>query len=415
MQPNAAVAAPALIVDMGELTPYAGTARLSAATPGASGVHLAWDDGFTAFFHHIWLRDHCACPACRHPQTRERLFRVIDLPDELPAPAAAVTPEGALRLSWPAMPGFAAHESLFDPGWLRQRVAADAPDPLSVDRKVPWDASLAGGLPEVEHAAFMESEAGLAEWLRALDRYGLAVLRGGPAVEGEVLRVAERVGWPRETNFGRHFDVVSKPDPNNAAYTALALEPHSDLTNWERPPDFQLLYCLANEAHGGDSLLTDGYAVAEALKAEDPEAFRLLNELAIDARFQDETADIAFRAPVIGCDEHGKPVVIRFNNWLRDTLRLPRHQVLPYYRAYRRFWEMLRDPHYALRFKLRPGEMIAFDNLRVLHGRDAFDPDSGRRHIQGVYLDRDQVRSLRRVLERAAPPRDDKRSSGPTG
>lgn len=388
------------VAAMGELAPYAGAERLVAARCAKSGIELEWDDGRSAFFHHLWLRDHCACPDCRHPQTRERMFRIIDLPEELPAPAAAVTPEGALRLSWPPMAGFAAHESLFDPGWLRQRAGADAPDPLSVDRKLPWDASLADRLPVVEHRAFMESESGLAEWLLALEQYGVAVLRGGPAAEGEVLRVAERVGWPRETNFGRHFDVVSKPDPNNAAYTALALEPHSDLTNWQRPPDYQLLYCLANDARGGDSLLTDGYAVAEALKAEDAQAFRLLNELAIDARFQDETTDIHFRAPVIDCDEHGKPVIIRFNNWLRDTLRLPRSQVTPYYRAYRRFWEMLRDPRYTARFKLRPGEMLAFDNLRVLHGRDAFDPASGRRHLQGTYLDRDLVRSRQRVLAR---------------
>ena len=44
--------------------------------------------------------------------------------------------------------------------------------------------------------------------------------------------------------------------------------------------------------------------------------------------------------------------------------------------------------------------MIAFDNLRVLHGRGAFDPNSGRRHLQGTYLDRDLIRSRQRVLER---------------
>jgi gamma-butyrobetaine dioxygenase len=99
-------------------------------------------------------------------------------------------------------------------------------------------------------------------------------------------------------------------------------------------------------------------------------------------------------------------VVIRFNNWIRETLRLPAGQTEPFYAAYRRFWEMLRDPRYTLRFKLAPGEMIAFDNLRILHGREAFDPGSGRRHLQGAYLDRDLIRSRQRVLERtrAGPP-----------
>ena len=387
-------------VDMGELAPYADPTPLRHAAADAHSVTLTWADGYSASFHHIWLRDHCACPECRHPQTRERLVRVIDLPAELPAPAAAVDAEGALRLDWPAMPGFAPHASRFDPGWLRQRAEADAPDPLAVDRRVPWDAGIAHDLPVIDHDAFMRTEAGLADWLRALERYGFAILRNGPAAEGEVLRAAERVGWPRETNFGRHFDVVSKPDPNNAAYTAVALEPHADLPNWQRPPDFQLLYCLANEAEGGESTLVDGLAAAEALQAEDPEAYRLLAELPVDFRFQDETADIAHRAPVIGCDAQGRPTIIRFNNWIRDTLRLPADRVEPFYRAYRRLWQLLRDPARVLRFTLRPGEMMAFDNLRVLHGRAAFDPNTGHRHLQGAYLDRDLVRSRQRVLAR---------------
>lgn len=390
------------VVDMGELAPYAGAAGLAAVKFDAKGLTLAWDDGFEAFFHHVWLRDHCACSECRHPQTRERLVRLIDLPVEIPGPEEAVIDgAGALSLLWPAMSGLPAHRSRFDPGWLRQRADADTPDPLVVDRKVPWDASIAKHLPVVDHAAFMNSGGGLAEWLRALDRYGFAILRGGPVEEGEVLRVAERVGWPRETNFGRHFDVISKPDPNNAAYTAIALDPHVDLPNWERPPDFQLLHCLTNDAQGGDSTFTDGYAVAEALRRFDPEAFSILNGLAVDFRFQDEASDISYRAPVIGCDEHGKPVIIRFNNWIRDTLRLRREEVEPFYRAYRRFWELLRDPGYTLRFKLRPGDTITFDNLRVLHGREAFDPDTGPRHLQGTYLDRDLIRSRQRLMARA--------------
>ncbi|MDX1608543.1 MAG: TauD/TfdA family dioxygenase [Halofilum sp. (in: g-proteobacteria)] len=390
------------IVDMGELSNYAGTSLLAHAELAGDELTVTWDDGASGRFHLLWLRDHCACGECRHPQTRERLFRLIDLPETLPAPHAEVTSAGALRLSWPPMGEFGAHESLFDPGWLRQRATPEAIDALDGGARTFWDASLAGHVPSVRHAEFMDSDAGAVDWLHALDSHGLVLLRDGPLADQEVLRVAERIGWPRETNFGRHFDVVSKPDPNNAAFTAGPLEPHVDLPNWQRAPDFQLLYCLANEAQGGDSLLTDGFAVAEALRREDPEAFEVLATQRVDFRFQDETTDIGCRAPVIGRDADGNLTEIRFNNWIRDSLRIPAAQVAPFYRAYRRFWQLLRDPRYLLRLRLEPGQMIAFDNLRVLHGREAFDPNTGFRRLQGAYLDRDPIRSRLRVLGRQA-------------
>lgn len=72
----------------------------------------------------------------------------------------------------------------------------------------------------------------------------------------------------------------------------------------------------------------------------------------------------------------------------------------PFYLAYRKFWKLLRDPQFMIRFSLAPGQMIAFDNLRVLHGRDAFDPNSGPRHLQGTYLDKDLILSRLRITRR---------------
>jgi gamma-butyrobetaine dioxygenase len=45
---------------------------------------------------------------------------------------------------------------------------------------------------------------------------------------------------------------------------------------------------------------------------------------------------------------------------------------------------------------------MMFDNNRVLHGRTGFDPEEGRRHLQGCYIDRDGPRSHYRVLSRKA-------------
>ena len=54
-----------------------------------------------------------------------------------------------------------------------------------------------------------------------------------------------------------------------------------------------------------------------------------------------------------------------------------------------------------VQFKLESGSMMAFDNYRVLHGRSAFEVFPGSyRHLEGGYLDWDDVLSYMRVFER---------------
>ena len=58
------------------------------------------------------------------------------------------------------------------------------------------------------------------------------------------------------------------------------------------------------------------------------------------------------------------------------------------------------------RFKLQAGEMVVFDNRRILHGRDAFDPSTGHRLLKGFYVDRGEFDSKIRMLAYATdhPP-----------
>lgn len=106
------------------------------------------------------------------------------------------------------------------------------------------------------------------------------------------------------------------------------------------------------------------------------------------------------REPVIDLDGEGRPREIRFNNWIRDTLSLPSDQIEAWYDAYRALWQILRRPEGRVELTLEPGQMVAFDNRRVLHGRNAFDPNTGKRHLQGTYLDLDMLQSHLRVLSR---------------
>jgi len=72
----------------------------------------------------------------------------------------------------------------------------------------------------------------------------------------------------------------------------------------------------------------------------------------------------------------------------------------PAYAALRRFYQLADDPRFELTFRLGPGDIMCFDNRRILHGRKAFS-GSGQRHLQGIYIDRDEVLSTARAVNRA--------------
>ncbi|XP_078576358.1 gamma-butyrobetaine dioxygenase-like isoform X2 [Branchiostoma floridae x Branchiostoma japonicum] len=84
-----------------------------------------------------------------------------------------------------------------------------------------------------------------------------------------------------------------------------------------------------------------------------------------------------------------------------STMDLPLHQVRPFYRAMKAFNAILYRQENLVQLKMKPGEMFALDNRRVLHGRSAFSATGGTscRHLQGGFLDWDEVYSRMRVLQ----------------
>ena len=84
---------------------------------------------------------------------------------------------------------------------------------------------------------------------------------------------------------------------------------------------------------------------------------------------------------------------MRFNNRSAAAFTdIPFDKMKAYYRAYRRFGEMVDDPQMQVDFKLQPGECFIVDNTRVLHARTGYSGD-GSRWLQGCYPDKDGMKS----------------------
>ncbi|HEY3147282.1 MAG TPA: TauD/TfdA family dioxygenase [Dongiaceae bacterium] len=363
--------------------------RIVLAEPDKGGLAATWSNGATSFWPAIWLRDQCPCAQCRHP-SGQRLFEIGDLPERPQIERVAMQSDG-VRVAWKGEE----HVSIYPVAFLSAHsLKSGHGAPIKL-----WGADLAK-LPEGDWPTFAREPAAELAWLEAYHAHGFGLLRNVLTRPGMVAEVGDRLGFVRTTNYGRLFDVISVPDPNNLANTPLGLGVHSDNPYRDPTPGVQLLHCLVSDAPGGDSLLVDGFAAAEQLRAEAREQFDLLTRVPASFRFADKDADLRARTPLISVDFEGHVTAVHFNNRSFAGIDVPVDLVEPWYAAYRNLARILKQPEHELVFRLAPGDLLVMQNERALHGRTAFDANLGRRHLQGCYVDKDGLESRMRVLRR---------------
>jgi gamma-butyrobetaine dioxygenase len=210
------------------------------------------------------------------------------------------------------------------------------------------------------------------------------------------------VGQVAETNYGLLFDVRAVPQPENLAYSDLGLGLHTDNPYREPVPGFQALHVLIAAPDGGESLFADGFALAEQLRQEDPAAFEVLAATPVPFAYRSRNAALRAERPLIQLSGRGEVMAVHYNNRSIQPLPFAAEAAERYYQAYRRFALLLREPRFMLRFMLRAGDLVVFDNQRILHGRTGFASARHPRHLQGCYLTRDSVFSRAALLAGAA-------------
>lgn len=63
-------------------------------------VAVTWEDGFAAKFHKLWLRDHCTCPACLHPETKQRQIDTASIPLNPSFHKLEISDDGKVAIAW---------------------------------------------------------------------------------------------------------------------------------------------------------------------------------------------------------------------------------------------------------------------------------------------------------------------------
>jgi len=363
--------------------------NISKISLNSSSLDVMWNDGEKSSFNFLWLRDNC--PTAHDKDSRHRMFNILKVSEKIRVQDFKVNDDGKLLIKWSE----GNHTSYYDPKWLRENCYTIKNKEKYISPYQLWNSSLQNDLKliSIEHEEIMSSNQGLIKWLELLHQKGIAIVKNTPVKKESAFPILNRISHTRETFFKTPFEVINIPKPNNSAYSAHALRNHMDLPWFETPPGYQFLHCLINSAEGGDSSAVDGFAVADYLKNNEKGIFETLVSVPLKFRDKDYTQELirGFHAPAISLTKDSDYNDIRFSVATMDTLDCHPDIMDKVYKAHHRFGNLLHDDKFQIKFRLQPGDIFSFNNRRLLHGRTAFDPNSGHRHLQGYYMDRDEI------------------------
>ena len=266
-----------------------------------------------------------------------------------------------------------------------------------IPSKKPWKNNFTN-LPIFDYQT-LEKQENLINMLENFQKLGFVIISNTSKEAGTVVEFAESLGPVRTTNFGKHFDVVSKPKANDLAYTSLALTAHTDNPYRKPIPGIQILHCIANEAKGGDSRLVDGFAIAEYLKETDKDAFDIITKTDVLFKFTDKDILLENYGKLIELDDFGNYKQSRFSGRLDFVTYLEPKELEKFYLARKKIFNLYASKEFEINFRLEGGMLMMFDNLRILHGRTEYDVNTGFRHLQGCYIDHDSTEGMLRFLK----------------
>ena len=351
-------------------------------------LSVNWGDNLKSKFHFLWLRDNC--PSSIHPIANMRTFNILTVSNTI-YPINFNVKNKKLSIKWSE----GNHQSDYNLKWLRDHCYTELKNKKYISPYEFWDQKLKNNFNKIklDHNKICRDNKSLKKWLSIMHSYGFAIVKNAPTKRKSAFIILNKISHHRETFFGTPFNVINIPKPNNTAYTAEALRNHTDLPYFEYAPGYQFLHCLVNDASGGESSVVDGFAVANYLRKKEKEVFKILTNTHVKFKDTDYTqkAIRVLHSPIITLTKDNDFNDIRFSMAAMGTIDIEPNNMKKFYDAYQYFASLLHNNKFKINFRLNAGDIFCFNNRRVLHGRTKFDPNSGKRHLQGYYIERDEI------------------------
>ena len=342
---------------------------------GIDYLIITFSDGSTVARSFEWLRDHARDQASFDHDTHQRTLKSSEITPTI-RPTSVGIRDNALSLAWPGA-------GLMHATYNYQLLVGELPIPT--------------GAGEAEDKAprfsFAKVLGDISAFVHQLHDVGYALVCDCPLDVGAVKTLAEQLGYVRNTVFGGVWSFSANAEMADSAYSNEGLRPHTDATYSRDAPGLQILLCLRPAMAGGETLLVDGFKAARLLQQEDASAYTTLMQVSVPGEYRGDGVILRAERPVLRCDTAGLLEQVSYNSYDRAPLHVKLETSARFYAAIRAFDRII--DRIQVELKLSAGDMLVFDNWRMLHGRASF---SGDREMCGTYINREDFESVLRQM-----------------
>ena len=338
-------------------------------------------------FLNIWLRDHARDKDSWDHRSNQRKIYTAKLDPKLHIKKAILKDNGkSVDILWSDLKKPINYTSNF---FLEN---SNKSKKINDNIKI-WDKKDIGKNIYVDFQNTISNE-GFKEFLEKLYKFGFVVIQNCKTEMSSVEKIANKIGYVRESIFGGLWSFESNNDMADSAYTQDELRPHTDSTYSNDAPGLQLLLCCHYDATGGESIMVDGFKIAEKIYKENRDLYTLLSEIEVTGQYIGDGVFLEAKRPIFKLNSNKELVQVSFNNYDRAAFRMDDEKTLKFYDAIREFDLIANNREYQWRHILKPGELLIFNNWRILHGRGSF---KGDRKMSGCYINKEDFDSSCRM------------------
>lgn len=330
----------------------------------------------------------------------QKLKPVTAIPEDL-VPVECTLQEGRIVILWNDK-----HSSSYTADFLRCHDYSNgmAPTRIAPPASRDWTgAEIAKRLGRYSYGTLMSSEADRLDFYTNLLADGIALVEHvDPSQFEQAIR--QLGAFSRETFYGTYYTVDPLRNEEDIAFTDLPIGPHTDYSVLQTNPEYAFLYGSQVSASDIATYFINLECVLRDYERDDPENYQHLLELemAHEQRRDDAKSYYVSRHNIV--TRGGGLSLLKHGYMHMAPLDLPFDEMERAYSVYRDFFSRMERPEYRFDHIIGQGDMVVWDNRRVVHGRDSvFGTNTKSRIITGGTFTEEDLLSKYRYFHVRVP------------